>query len=455
MQSLALLHTVFYFLLALVILVAFHEFGHFYACRKLGVKVLRFSIGLGKPIWRFRNTPDDTEFSLGILPLGGYVKMVDEREGNVATEDLPYAFNRQPVSVRSAIAFAGPLANFILAVLLYWIVFMVGETGMRPVLGDIAQGTLAAQAGFLPGDEIVSVGPTATPTWSLAIGEILEQTMDNESVSVEVRTASGANVGRVLTIPAEVAESPEKLHRQLGFQPMEPSLPPILDKIEPNSAAERAGLASGDRLLVADGKPIKDWRQWVEYVRANPDKDIQLLIKRDGAELNLNIRPARVESAQGAVGKIGAAVHIPQDLLGNMQVEYRLGVVPALLAAVDQTWKYSSMTLKMIGRMLIGKASVDNLSGPISIAQYAGQSASMGFVQFLKFLAIVSVSLGVLNLLPIPVLDGGHLLFNFFEAVSGKPIPEGVQMRLQNIGIFILFSLMIFSFYLDGRRWHF
>ncbi len=452
MPSFALIHTVFYFLLALVVLVAFHEFGHFYACRKLGVRVKLFSIGIGKSVWSYRKSPEDTEFSLGLLPLGGYVKMVDEREGEVSPEDLPYAFNRQRLAVRSAIVFAGPLANFLLAIVLYWIVFMLGETGMRPILGNIAKGTLAEQSGFVEGDEILSVGTTDTPTWSLAIGEVIEQGMDHENVTVAVKTNRDARVSRVLTIPSDVVENPDKLHERLGFQPMEPSLPPVVDKIEPNSAAEAAGLAPSDRLLVADGKAIKDWRQWVDYVRANPGKAIDLQVMRDGVEHTLNIRPAKVDSAQGVIGKIGAAVRIPENLLNAMQVQYRLGVFPALGAAVAKTWDYSTMTLKMIGRMIVGKASVDNLSGPISIAQYAGQSASMGLVQFLKFLAIVSISLGVLNLLPIPVLDGGHLMFYAMEAVRGKPIPEGVQLVFQNIGIVILFSLMFFSFYLDIFR---
>ena len=452
MQSFSLMHTVFYFLLALVVLVAFHEFGHFYACRKLGVKVKRFSIGIGRPVWSYRKTPDDTEFAIGLLPLGGYVKMVDEREGEVSPKDLPYAFNRQRLAVRAAIVFAGPLANFLLAVLLYWIVFMVGETGLRPVIGSIANGTLAEQAGFLEGDEILAVGDTQTPTWGLAMGEVIEQAMDNGSVTVEVKTDRDAIVKRVLTIPSDVVEKQERLHDRLGLQPMEPSIPPIVDKIEPKSAAEAAGLTTGDRLLVADGKAVKNWRQWVEYVRANPEKEIDLKVLRAGGEFSLRIRPVKVESAQGAVGKIGASVLVPEELINAMQVKYRLGVIPALFAAVEKTWDYSTMTLKMIGRMIIGKASVDNLSGPISIAQYAGQSASMGLVQFLKFIAIVSVSLGVLNLLPIPVLDGGHLMFYGLEAAMGKPIPESMQIMFQNIGIVILFSLMFFSFYLDIFR---
>ncbi len=452
MQSLSLAHTVFYFLLALAILVAFHEFGHFYACRLLGVKVLRFSIGIGKSVWRYRKSPEGTEFSIGLLPLGGYVKMVDEREGEVSPEDLPYAFNRQRLSVRAAIVFAGPFANFVLAILLYWAVFMIGETGMRPVLGPVAPASLAGQAGFQEGEEIVAVGDVDTSTWDLAMGELIEQAIDHENLSIEVKTDRDAHIRRILSIPRELAEQPELLHDRLGLLPPQPPLPPVVDRVEPNSAAEQAGLAAGDRLLVADGQPVKDWQQWVDTVRTHPGEEISVRLERAGAELAMKITPAEVASAKGKIGRIGAVVRIPQDLRDSMKVEYRLGPVSALVAATAKTWQYSALTLKMIGRMLVGEASVDNLSGPISIAQYAGQSASMGLVQFLKFLALVSISLAVLNLLPIPVLDGGHLMFYLLEAGRGKPIPEGIQAGIQNVGIVILFSLMIFSFYLDIVR---
>lgn len=452
MQSLSLAHTVFYFLLALAILVAFHEFGHFYVARKLGVKVLRFSIGIGKSIWRYRKFPDDTEFSIGILPLGGYVKMVDEREGEVADADLPYAFNRQRLSVRAAIVFAGPFANFVLAVLLFWLVFMIGETGIRPVLGPVPAGTLAAEAGFQEGEEIIAVNGTETPTWGQAIGELVEQAMDQENLNVEVRSEGGASKVLTMVIPHEVAEKPGSLHERLGFQPWLPSMPPVVDRIEPEGAAEAAGLATGDRLVSVDGEPIKNWQKWVDHVRANPGKEMDLKVDRQGADVMLKIRPLAVDSPQGKVGRIGASVQVPQDMLDSLKVEYRLGPLPAFTAAVAKTWEYSAMTLKMIGRMIVGRASVDNLSGPISIAQYAGQSASLGLVQFLKFLSLVSVSLAVLNLLPIPVLDGGHLMFYLFEAVRGKPLSDATQAMFQNIGIMLLFSLMGLATYLDSKH---
>lgn len=454
MQFLVLMiEKLFYFGVTLAVLISFHEFGHFYAARKLGVKVQRFSIGIGKSIWRYRKSPDDTEFSIGVLPLGGYVKMVDEREGEVAPEDLPYAFNRQSLSVRAAIVFAGPFANFLLAILLFWMVFMIGEVGNRPMLGIVPPDTLAAEAGFHEGDEIVAVGDTLTPTWGLAMGELIEQGMDKGAVSIEVRTSRDSHFKKELIIPLALAENPKLLHDRLGFNLWEPSLEPVVDKVEPNSAAEAAGLMLGDRLLIADGKPIKDWKQWVEYVRANPGKQIDLIVQRQSGGVLLKIRPAEVESDKGKVGKIGAGVRIPPDLIESMQVKYRLGFFPAFVAAVEKTWDYSTMTFKMIGRMLVGQASVDNLSGPISIADYAGQSANMGLVYFLKFLAIVSVSLAVLNLLPIPVLDGGHLALFLVEAIRGKLLPESLQAMAQNLGIVLLMTLMMFVFYLDIARY--
>ncbi len=448
----SLLHTLFFFLLALAALIAFHEFGHFWAARRLGVKVIRFSLGFGKPIWIHRKTPDSTEFVISTLPLGGYVKMVDEREGEVASADLPYAFNRQPVPRRIAIVAAGPLFNFILAILIYWVVFMVGETGLRPVLGPIAKGTLAEQAGFRQGDEIVAVDGDRTPIWNAAISEIVERAMDEEAIAVTVAAANDETRELILAIPKDVAQQPDKLYRSLGFRPYEPDFPPVIDRIEPGSAAEAAGLRPGDHIISADGTTIDTWKQWVEFVRARPEAVIQAVVERDGVRLNLNIRPRAADSTEGRIGRIGTAPKVPEAIAESMKAEYRLGFFPALGAALEKTGEYSALTLKMVGRMLIGQAAVQNLSGPISIAQYAGQSASMGFSQFLKFLAIVSISLGVLNLLPIPVLDGGHLMFYLIEAIKGRPISERTQAFCQQIGMFILLCLMSLAFVVDIER---
>jgi len=448
----SLLHTLFFFVLALAVLIAFHEFGHFWAARRLGVKVTRFSLGFGKPLWAYQKSPDDTEFVVCALPLGGYVKMIDEREGAVAPEDLPFAFNRQALWKRVCVVAAGPVFNLLLAVLIYWAVFMLGETGLRPVLGPVVAETLAGQAGFREGDEIVAVKGDPTPTWNAALAAVVETAVEEEPIQVEVKGADGTARVLVLTIPQEVAQEPEQLYQKLGFRPYEPALPPVIDRVEPGSAAAAAQLKPGDLIVSADGTAIKTWKEWVEFVRTHPDVAIRTVVEREGARRDLDIKPKGVDSAEGRVGRIGAAVRMPEDMEQSMRAEYRLGLFPALGAAIDKTYGYAALTLKMIGRMVIGKAKVDNLSGPISIAQYAGQSASIGFGQFLKFLAIVSISLGVLNLLPIPVLDGGHLLFYLIEGVKGSPVSDRTLAYCQQVGMFILLCLMVLAFFLDIER---
>ena len=447
-----LLHTLFFFLIALIVLIAVHEFGHYWVARHLGVRVLRFSLGFGTVIWRHQKTPMDTEFTLSALPLGGYVRMVDEREAPVAEADLPYAFNRKPLSVRSAVVLAGPLFNFLLAILIYWVTLMWGETGTRPVVGEVVQGTIAAFAGFQEDDEILEVDDTPTPTWVLAVGGILERLLDEEPIPVKVKTASGEVRDLSVVKPQDVGNQPEAVYQRLGLKPKEPSLEPVIERIVAGSAAEQAGLKAGDRILKADDQIIKTWKAWVDYVRVRPGQVIDAVIERNDVAVDLQLTPAAVDSAEGTIGQIGAAVKVPEDLKKSMEVDYRLGPWSALVAAIKRTGTYSFATLKMAGRMLIGKAAVENLSGPISIAQYAGQSASLGMIQFLKFLALVSISLGVLNLLPIPVLDGGHLLFYGAEAIMGRPLHEKTQIRFQQMGMAILLLLMVLGFYLDIGR---
>jgi regulator of sigma E protease len=447
-----MLHTILSFLAALTILIAIHEFGHYWVARRFGVKVLRFSLGFGKPLWSYRQSKDTTEFTVSAIPLGGYVRMVDEREGPVGAADLPYAFNRQPLFSRFSIVAAGPLFNFLLALLLYWFVYMIGETGLRPVLGEVPAESLAAQSGFRPGDEIAAVGDHSTPTWNEAISQLMEEVLDVREVPVTVRTPQGEVVQRILTVPSELAESPDKLYDRLGLLPWQPELEAIVDRVEPNSAAEQSGLRPGDRIVSAEGEVLDSWQQWVKYVRSHPEVKVHFVVDREGVDVPLEITPAALPTPSGAIGRIGASVRIPPEVDAEMRVTYRLGAVPAIAAAWDKTLDYSALTLKMIGRMIIGKAALENLSGPLSIAQYAGASARLGLVQFLKFLAAVSVSLAVLNLLPIPVLDGGHLALYTIEAVKGSPLSERTVMICQQIGLFILISLMSVAFYLDLER---
>ncbi len=447
------LHTLFYFVIAIGILVSIHEFGHFWVARKVGVKVLRFSVGFGKVLWSYQKTPESTEYVLSAIPLGGYVKMVDEREGEVKPEDLAFAFNRQSLPGRTAIVAAGPIFNLILAVALFWSVLVIGETGIKPILGVVGQGTLAATAGFVEGDQIVSVNDKLTPTWTEAMGAIIASAMDGgQGIKVAVKNIDEQDAVRTLNIPESDAQNPDALYGKLGFKPWSPKLKPIIGKVLPESAALTAGLRPGDLIISADGTVMNDWMQWVETVKTRPSVAIQLLIERDGVQLPITITPKSVQVEQKTEGKIGASVFVPEELIKSVSIEYSLSPLKAIPVAFETTWYYSAATLKMMGKMLIGRASVENLSGPISIAQYAGQSAEMGLVHFLKFMALVSVSLGVLNLLPIPVLDGGHLLFFGLEAIKGKPVSEKIQTFFQQVGIALLMSLMALAMVLDVQR---
>jgi regulator of sigma E protease len=444
------LHSLFYFILAIAILVTFHEFGHFWVARKVGVKVLCFSVGFGKKLLIRQKSPADTEFVISAIPLGGYVKMVDEREGQVATEDLPYAFNRQSLWARAAIVAAGPIFNLLLAVILFWTVLVLGEVGIRPIVGSIEAGTLAAQAGFNEQDEILSINQKLTPTWLETLDTLYSLAISGEhELEVAVKTVDGDQSIHILAISDEDIKNPETLQNKLGLKPWMPIIKPVIGKLLEEGVAKQAGLESGDLLLSADGIALKDWQQWVDYVQARPDTAINLLIDRKDRQIQLTITPRKEEVNGKAVGKIGAGVDVPKDLLDALRVTHSLSPWDAIPAAFEKTGFYMVSTLKMMGKMFVGTASVQNLSGPISIAQYAGQSADMGMASFLKFLGLVSVSLGVLNLLPIPVLDGGHLLFFALEALKGRPVSEKVQMVFQQFGMFLLLSLMLFAMYLD------
>jgi regulator of sigma E protease len=448
------LHTLFYFIVAISILVAIHEFGHFWVARKVGVKVLRFSIGFGKVLWSYQKTAESTEYAVSAIPLGGYVKMVDEREGPVAERDLPFAFNRQSIAARTAIVAAGPVFNLFLAVFLYWAVFLIGETGMRPIVGKAEPGTIAFQAGFTEGEEIVKVNDKLTPTWLAAMESIFSTAPTGaQEINVTVKDKTSFEKNHILKIPADVTQEPKLLYDRLGLKPWTPPIKPVIGKILPNSAAAQAGLHTQDLIVSADGIAINDWMAWVAYIQKRPDIAIKLVVKRDGVLLPLTVTPQKVISKQQKIiGKIGAGVHVPEELIKSLQVTYSLPMAEAFLAAVEKTYDYSVVSLSMMGKMLIGNASVQNLSGPVSIAQYAGQSAEMGLVHFLKFLALVSVSLGILNLLPIPVLDGGHLMFFAIEAIKGSPVSEKAQIVFQNIGIAVLMSVMVLAMFLDIGR---
>lgn len=447
------LHTFFYFVITIGVLVSFHEFGHFWTARKVGVKVLRFSVGFGKVLWSYQKKSDTTEYVLSAIPLGGYVKMVDEREGEVKEDDFPFAFNRQPLWARMAIVVAGPVFNLVLAVFLFWCVLVAGETGIKPILGKVEQGTLAASAGFKEDEEIISVDDKLTPTWTEAMAVIFTSALDgNKDIKVTVKDLNDEQSNRVLKLSGSDIQSSEILYKKLGFKPWSPTLKPVIGNVLPESSALSAGLLKGDLILSADNIVIKDWLQLVDIVKSHPNVTISLKIERDGVELPINITPKSVQIDQKLEGKIGASVSVPEDLIKSVSVKYSLSPLQAIPVSLETTWYYSVTTIKMMGKMLIGKTSVDNLSGPISIAQYAGQSASMGLVAFMKFMALLSVSLGILNLLPIPVLDGGHLLFFIIEGIKGSPVSEKIQSFFQQVGMLFLMGLMALAMVLDVQR---
>ena len=447
------LSTLFYFALALGVLIAVHEFGHFWVARKLGVKVLRFSIGFGKPLWRWRSKVDDTEYVVAALPLGGYVKMLDEREGEVPEHELHRAFNRQPVGKRFAIVFAGPLFNLLFAVVAYWAMFIIGIPGLKPVLGEVAPDTMAAQIGLHAQQRIVSIDGDATPTWGVVLETILPKAVLHEGATLTVADPDGTT--REYRLPLDQLKGevkPELIIKQLGLLPYQPKVMPIIDAISPGSPAEKAGLRSGDRVLAVDNQPIERWEQLVKAVRAHPGKPMAFEVDRSGKRLALQVTPAAMKTKAGVIGHIGAGPLVPEGLFDSLRAELHYGPLKAIPAAIAKTWDMSSLTLKTMYEMVAGRTSVENLSGPITIARYAKSSASAGLAPFLSFLAIVSVSLGVLNLLPVPVLDGGHLMFYLVELVTGRPVSERTEIIGQKIGIALIAALMFLAFYNDLMR---
>lgn len=442
------------FIVALGILVTIHEFGHYWVAKRLGVKILRFSVGFGKAFWSRRMGPDNTEFVLASIPLGGYVKMLDEREGEVDESERARAFNQQPLKSRFAIVIAGPMFNFLFAILVYWLMFVVGVTGLKPVVGEVDKGTIAAEAGIRTGDTILEIEGNETPTWEIVLHASINAILDDDELNIVVASESGHQRDLVLDLRnVDVDDVTQgNFFNKIGMHQYIPVYKPIIGSTVENGPASRAGIQAGDLIRALDDKPVTSWTEMVMYIREHPGQSINIELERDGQRHSITITPESTRVEDQTIGRIGAMVQPQDDLRESILGIEKYSVPQALVKAVVKTWDMSSLTLQILGKILFGQASVENLSGPITIAQYAGQSASIGLIAFLSFLGIVSVSLGVLNLLPIPLLDGGHLLYYLVEFVVGKPLSESAQIVGQQIGMVVLFSLMSVAFYNDIMR---
>jgi len=445
----SVLHTVLWFLIAIGILVVVHEYGHYLAARLAGVKVLRFSVGFGKPLLSRRFGRDQTEWSLAALPFGGYVKMLDEREGEVPAAQAHRSFNRATVWRRIGIVAAGPIANFLLAIMIYFVLFLHGMPALKPMIGEPPADTPAAKAGLVAGDEIRSVNGTDTPSFQELRLSLLRAGVAGDAL--ELKLADGRSV-RLDAASVETENLEQDTLRPLGIVRYDPEIEPVIGKVLPDGAAARAGFQPGDRLISANGKAVANWQDWVQLIRQHPAKPLRIEYERQGQRAELDVIPDAVEESGQRVGKIGAGPQVDESVLAPLMTEVRYGPFEALGRAAVKTWDMSLFTLEMMGRMVLGQVSWKNLSGPLTIADYAGQSATLGWISFVSFLALVSVSLGVLNLLPVPLLDGGHLMYYVAEVLTGRPVSERTMEIGSRIGMTLLLLLMSFALYNDLQR---
>ncbi len=456
MDIMSILFNLAAFVVAIGVLVTVHEFGHFWVARKMGVKVLRFSVGFGKPLWVKKAGVDQTEYVIACIPLGGYVKMLDEREGEVAAHELDRAFNRKSVWRRFAVVAAGPIFNFIFAIVTYYLIYLAGVAGIKPVIGEVSNPSPAYSAGIREMDTILSVNGIDTPSWEKAHFTLLAESVHSQALTLQVQGADFQIQKKSIDISnlGLLQEEQIDLIGDLGLSVWRPDIPPVIESVLPDGAAAAAGLLAGDQIVSLDGLSITNVSQWVDLIRANPRKELSLVVLRDQVKVPLLLTPATKEENGIAFGYVGVRnlIEIPDDVRRQMEVIEQYGPIGALGAAIDKTWRMSLLTLRVLGKLIVGEANVRNLSGPITIAHYAGISARMGLEQFLGFLAIISISLGVLNLLPIPLLDGGHLLYYLIEMIKRSPVSETTELVGQKIGMALLFGLMSIAIYNDLLR---
>ncbi|RAT14893.1 zinc metallopeptidase RseP [Lonsdalea populi] len=440
------------FIVALGVLITVHEFGHFWVARRCGVRVERFSIGFGKALWR-RWDRQGTEYVIALIPLGGYVKMLDGRVVDVPPELVNQAFDRKTVWQRAAIVSAGPMANFIFAIFAYWLVFILGVPGVRPVVGEVLPDSIAAQAQISPGMELKSIDGIETPDWDSVRLAFISKIGDADMTIGTAPLGSSLIEQKKLDLRSWSFE-PDKQDPavSLGIVPRGPQVEAVLAEIQPHSAAEKAGLQAGDRIVKVDGRQLSRWQQFVIAVRERPGERVELSVEREGETLSIVLTPDSKmlgkDRVEGFAGVVPRVTPLPEEYKTVRQY----GPFSAVYEATDKTWQLMKLTVGMIGKLIAGDVKLNNLSGPISIAQGAGMSADYGLIYYLMFLALISVNLGIINLFPLPVLDGGHLLFLAIEKLKGGPVSERVQDFSYRIGTVLLMMLMGLALFNDFSR---
>ncbi|MGR5193586.1 sigma E protease regulator RseP [Vibrio sp. WZ-1] len=441
------------FIVALGILVAVHEFGHFWVARRCGVRVEKFSIGFGKSIWS-KVGKDGTEYSISMIPLGGYVKMVDSRIDEVPENEKHMAFDQKPLWKRTSIVAAGPIFNFLFAIVAYWLVFLIGVPAVKPVIGEVTPNSIVAQAGIESGMELKSISGIKTPDWeSVNMGLISHIGDDSVTMTLSSSNEVGSEVTRTLDIRDwKFDPETQSTMQSLGFKPYTPEIFTELAQVSEGGAAEKAGLQADDKIIAINGNKISKWEEVVEAIRSNADTPMELTVLRQGEEQSFTLTPASRELAnKQVVGFAGIAPKVA-EWPESYRFELQFGVFESIGKAIDKTGQVIGLTISMLKKLIVGDVGLNNLSGPISIAKGAGATADYGLVYFLGFLALISVNLGIINLVPLPMLDGGHLLFFAIEAVIRRPVPEKVQEMGYKIGGAIIFSLMALALFNDFTR---
>jgi regulator of sigma E protease len=450
-------HNALWFLLAIAIMVAFHEFGHFWVARRFGIKVLRFSVGFSfgpfKPLWQGRGR-DGVEYQIGSIPLGGYVKLLDEREGPVAEAERHRAFNRQPVWVRIAVFAAGPLFNMVLAVVFFWLMLMVGVPDRKPIAGAPPAGSVAAVAGLHEGDLVLRLNDTPLQTWGELNTGLIMSVLTRRPVTLTVQDHAGAQRQLPLALD-KVRTDPQYLTDDLGFEPYQPPIAPVLGEVLPGSPAEKGGLQQGDTLLSLDGKPVDRFQQLQPVIAGHGGQLVSVEVQRGTQRLSLSVIPGQMNVDGHSYVGIGVrAPHIAADdkMWQDLRIKQQYGPLAALPVALQLTWDTGVMVVEFVYHMVLGDISAKNISGPINTAQVVGVSASIGLWALLHVVAIVSLNLGIVNLLPVPLLDGGQILFGLVEWIKGSPLSERAQAYGQQVGLTLLVLLMGLAFYNDLSR---